>query len=68
MMDGLLRLGTSMIRPSGNKIRASEPVVFATTILPDSRRIENNMLATLDFPRVPVTQILNGIESIRRVN
>jgi hypothetical protein len=38
-----------------------DPVVFVKTLKPASLKEDASSLATLDFPRVPVTQILSGI-------
>jgi len=66
MIDGTPCRETSLSSPLGKINFASEPVVFASTLLPSSLRTDDNIRTTLDFPRVPVTLILSGIEFIQR--
>ena len=61
MIDGLPRRRTVRSDPSGSRYTASEPVVFANTRRPSVRNTDASIRVTLDFPRVPVTEILRGM-------
>jgi hypothetical protein len=54
--------------PSGRYIKGCVPVVFASTDRWSSLRIEAIIRTTLDFPRAPVTAILNGILFTKPLN
>ena len=51
----------SFSSPSGKMMTGFEPVVLASTAKPASLNEAAMSLVTLDFPLVPVTQILRGI-------
>jgi hypothetical protein len=53
----------SLSVPSGSVKTGFAPVVRASTDIPDPRKAAAIRRVTLDFPRVPVTQIRKGIES-----
>jgi hypothetical protein len=61
-MDGEPRRRISLSFPSGKMMTGFEPVVLANTVKPASLRQAAMSLATLDFPLVPVTQILKGMD------
>jgi hypothetical protein len=63
-MDGEPLRSISCSSPSGKVMTGFEPVVLARTVKPASFSNEVMSLATLDLPRVPVTQILKGMDWI----
>jgi len=59
-MEGFPRRLISFSSPSGKIRTGFEPVVLARTLNPASLRTAAMSLVTLDFPLVPVMQILSG--------
>jgi len=59
-MEGFPRRLISFSSASGKIRTGFEPVVLARTLNPASRRMAAMSLVTLDFPLVPVMQILSG--------